>query len=110
MNGKLFFFSVAIFNVIANGKIIEDESVLQVIKNLVETVSRLQNRIDQLERSEKQLKESVSVLIGTNARFRLQLVEIVQQLGQCQDRGVDTTNDDTVAAGIIKITTPNTGN
>ena len=75
------------FFVCVNGQPNKDEWTMQAIDALVDKVSHMQIRIEKLESSEKQLKASVSSLIGVNAKFRIEFEKMNKQLDTCHNNG-----------------------
>jgi len=47
-----------------------------LMSRMVEKMELMQNRIDNLERSEKSFKQSINALIATNAQLRLKIQEL----------------------------------
>ncbi|XP_060607025.1 uncharacterized protein LOC132759293 isoform X2 [Ruditapes philippinarum] len=62
----------------------------QLILNLIDKVENMQVKINKLEKDNRDLKQSISVLIGTTARFRLHIDDLTNRVSKCERKEPET--------------------
>ncbi|XP_060580171.1 uncharacterized protein LOC132736970 isoform X2 [Ruditapes philippinarum] len=61
-----------------------------MILKLIDKVESMQEKINKLEKDNRDLKQSISVLIGTTARFRLHIDDLTNRVSKCEGKEPET--------------------